>query len=724
MMDQTHALHSFEIGDQTIRALSLLIAASVLLAESSAAPMQKKAGEQDRPVQLKTELVELRVVVTDRRGQIIDGLNKQDFELRENDRPREISFFSLERVGAEANLQPRPANTPEPKPEGRVHTSSPGRTLLLFVDTVNLSISSLGWAKQALRRFVAEHLTERDVVGLVTTDGSLGLLEQFTTDRQMLRHAIDMLRIRPQASNSYFTPYIAGMVRRGDRDAIDVAIGILQAEEHITGPRQFLEQMAQSRASQVLAEAGYRRRVTLLTLAAAAKRMAEMPGQRLIAYVSDGFTMMDESGTADTGDLLEAISRAVRSGVVIYSLDAKGLQPPPLFDASRPGLGSDPRTWSRISFYLSASEHDEENGMNALAKDTGGEAFFNSNDLSGALKKVLDYNQTYYVLAYYPVGDGDKKSFRRIAIKVKDHPDYVVRAQKGYLAADLFSPKKESEARTPQQRLLQAIVSPLPLTGIPVAASAGAIETDADKAQVTFSLLIDAAALQYREQDGRYLFDLQVTTVVYDSRGKPVDTSADDVHGNLLPERLELSKRVGYRYGRRITLKPGLYQIRAGVRDPATDRIGTSAAWIEVPNLKRKRLMMSSVFLADTSRLATTAEAGAPGRNVARVSNGVSFYAADATLTYLFKLYTESRPVSADEVMIQSEFFQGGKSFSQTPWQPISPRVVGNDSKGIEISGQYKLNGLSPGIYELRVTVKDPKSNQTAQQAVTFGIAH
>src|SRR5262249_18504492 len=155
--------------------------------------------------------------------------------------------------------------------------------------------------------------------------------------------------------------------------------------------------------------------------------------------VSDGFTLFDTGGGQDTNDLQSVTSRAVRSGVVIYSIDAKGLQPPSLFSASLGNIPNDPR----ISSYVSAGERDRENGLNALAKDTGGEAFFNTNDRAGAMGRALDENQVYYTLGYSPVIDESEKKFRKITIKVKNHPKYEVRAQRGYMPADLAKKAKE-----------------------------------------------------------------------------------------------------------------------------------------------------------------------------------------------------------------------------------------------------------------------------------------
>src|SRR5262249_43716749 len=240
-------------------------------------------------------------------------------------------------------------------------------------------------------------------------------------------------------------------------------------------------------------------RSALITLKEVVERLADLPGQRLIVTVSDGFTLLDTGGTPDTADLQSVTSRAVRSGVVIYSIDAKGLQPSGLFDAS---LGNVPDD-RRIYGYISSGERDLEDGLNALAHDTGGEAFFNTNDTAGAMGKALEDNQVYYALAYYPASEESEKKFRKITIKIKNHPEYKVRAQRGYLPIELAKKAKEAAAETPQQRFTNAMLAPLPTTTIGVTAVADFIESPEDNAQATVAVFIDGKTLSFSEANGR-----------------------------------------------------------------------------------------------------------------------------------------------------------------------------------------------------------------------------
>src|SRR5262245_13304967 len=147
-----------------------LILVSIIHGALVRLPQEKpKSGDQDAQLRLKTDLVQVRAVVTDGRGQPIAGLKKEDFELLEDNRTQDISFFSVEDIGASVN-----AST-DPIKKLRNPASASGRTIVLFVDTVHTSFANLARTKRTLRKFVDEQMTDRDLVALITSSGALGL---------------------------------------------------------------------------------------------------------------------------------------------------------------------------------------------------------------------------------------------------------------------------------------------------------------------------------------------------------------------------------------------------------------------------------------------------------------------------------------------------------------------------------------------------------------------
>lgn len=680
---------------------------------------QTKPKDHNETVRLRTELVQVQVVVTDKQGRVIEELKKEDFELLEQGRPQEVSFFSQERGGAQPDRQATP-NTDQiaGRPTSAVRPARPLRSIVLFLDTLHLSGPSLIRSKESLKQFVNEQITDQDTVLVATSGGVFGVFQNPSQNRQSLLRLIERISNFDASGQSNFTPYLAAMVKQGDRAAYEVAAQVLITEEFggiSLGPR--IEPMVVAKASEVLEIASYKRQSTLSVLSAVAERVMGMPGQRLLILLSDGFSMRNHYGVPDTGDVQSAISKAVRSGVIIYSIDVKGLEVAAEFDASRRSVTGGSQIIGRLSSYMSGNAKDRQDGINALAQDTGGKAFFNTNDLKGALQKAIDLNRIYYTLAYYPPDDKGAKEFRRITVRVKSHPEYNVRAQKGYFASDLKKADEKELAQSPQQRLLNAIAKPLPVGDIRVSASADYLEVGTDGEQVSLQALIDGTKLNYREQNGRLLIELELAAVVYDRTGKPVNTVTETIRGALSVTEVEAAKRTGFHYSKRIALKPGLYNIRLGLREAGTDRVGTAATWLEVPNLGQGKLTLSSILLTKDSVETATPQGPAGGAGTS-ATLGVAYYKTGSPVLYYLMIYNAR---GESDLTMQWEIAEAGKVIHRTEWQPVAARLIGRDKKGIEIGGQLTLK-LQPGLYELRISVTDSKSKQTAQRTVAFAI--
>lgn len=709
---------------------SLLFAAlaficQLIFSDALAQQTQSKLAQQDQTVHIKTDLLEVRAVVTDRKGHAIDNLKKEDFELLEDGRPQNISFFSLEQIGAprSTRLPSRNSEAPDPGGSGKPQPQKPARTIVIFVDNLHITPQNLQSVKAGLKRFVDEQVTDQDLVSLVMSTGSLGLLGQFTRERYILHYAIERISAVPR-EETLFKPSLAAGVERGQRDAIAAAISILRSEGGfvIGSPggedvdTRFLQSSATARAREILLTESYRRRVMLLTLKAVVERLAQMDGQRVIAFLSDGFTMMDQTGNVDAFDLQATTSSAVRSGVTIYSIDTKGLEPPAMFSASSPSLS--PGTFVLVDRAVNESEKELRDGMNALASDTGGEMFFNSNDLNVGLKKALDANKTYYALAYYPPDQKDDK-FHKIVVRVKGHPEYTVRAQRGYSISKLTEKQVES-AEGPRARLFQAMAAPLPVTIIRVAAAADYLESEADEAQVTLQVHIDGDTLQYKTEGADHLLDVELAKVIFDVKGKPLANSIDSVRWSL-SENLDLAKRYGYLYTERVLLKPGFYEFRIGVREPASGRIGTAMAWVEVPNISKGKLALSSINLSRRVMTAEKATGAVKASKFVGPKNalGIKFYRSGDLLVYRLIVYNAKK---ASEAMIKPAIRQEDQLIYEGEWQPLASRLIRSDKKGIEAGGQIALNKVQPGIYQLSILVKGSKSGTKSQQIIVFGV--
>jgi VWFA-related protein len=760
-----------------------LLCIAGMTAQEEAPKAKPNEASEDQKFKVKTELMEVRAVVTDRKGEMVENLNRDDFELLENDQEQKVSFFSISQVERErrqtaAAKTAVQENAVEPQSVQQRLIQAPVRTTLLYVDNLHLSFSSLNSVKQALRRFMDERVTDQDMVALVPSSGTLGIAQQFTRNRQILRYAIEQIRLGPIAHSSFFTPSLAARVINevstrsagasgstlaaeasrlrteasqagGDlgrltpnmatsAGATRLAVDIIRRENNIYCPCSLVRAQAQMKAMQVLSEASFARKNTLAVLRDFSEQMMNLPGKRMIVVFSDGFTSFDGSGDQSFVETQAAINRAVRSGVVIYSIDAKGVQTPPTIDASRNqasaayDCGEDPVDVAclppdpeSLVSTVSESEREELNGLHSIAQDTGGKLFNDTNNLGDALGRAFDANRFYYVLSYYPQAGNDARKFRNVKVRIRNHPEYTVRAARGFAPSEATAKPEDNAVKTPQQRLLRAMNLPLPLTDLAVSAQADFVETEGDDKQATLTVYFDGDKFQYREQDQSHAVELEILYAIYDASGKQVDGISAHVEGKLSSERLQQAKTSGYRFSRRVTLKPGSYQARIGVREEGTDRMGTASAWVEVPELAPAKLQMSSLMLRNPLDANPPEREGIHMNELEQIKmvQGIPLYARNDFCDYSFRVYEGSLTPASSNLLLMKELLRDGKPIKQEPWRPISADDKNKDKKGwFDLDGDVELSGFTPGVYELRISVKNSATNNPVQRSAVFGV--
>ncbi len=731
--------------------ISILICGLTCLGAFGVATQTKpRVIPEEKKIKVQTDLMEVRAVVTDRKGNIIENLKHEDFELLENGKQQEISFFSVSKVEREQGRPEVKTELPtgqiaEPQPSTLQRlTEAPVRTILLYADTLHLSVSSFNAVKDALRRYVDEKLTDQDMVALATSGSTLGVAQQFTRDKQLLRYAIEQIRLGTYSKDSLFTPQLAAdvLLRRKANSAIQQAVDIVRREDGIIccGPAVLY---AFDKARQVLSEADFSRKMTLSVLRDFSAQMANLPGKHMIVVFSDGFSMFDSSGYIQNDELQSAVSRAVRSGVTIYSIEARGLQGPPTIGADRtpPSPNSfsyecpekpdndaaacDPPEMETLATYVNMAEREKQNGLNTIAVGTGGKRFSDTNNLSEALSRALEANRFHYVLSYYLPASADSRGFRSIKVRVRNHPEYKVRTVRGFRPADLDLKVEDAAEKTPQQRLLQAMEAPLPTTDLGVSARAEFVQTETDDRHVSLNVYFDGDRFQYREQDQRKAVTLEILYVILDAAGKQVDAISANVEGNLSQERVAKAKTSGYRFSQRLTLKPGAYQARIGVREEGTDRMGTAMTWISVPEIKPAGLEMSDLLLRNPLDTEPAAKEGMEIGELEqiRMVHSIPLYARNDFCDYAFRIHPGTLPPKNANLVWRAEVLQDGKPLRQEQWRPIEDEDMVLDRKGwFDLDGDIELGAFKPGVYELRISIKEADSRKTVQRTTVFAI--
>lgn len=558
------------------------------------------SGEAQDVIKFETSLVQTDVMVFDKQGRFVEGLKPEQFQLRINKTPREISFFDMVRSGGFSSKRDEvknAANTDTAKPTNPNLADAQRRSIIFFVDDLHLAPDSLSRTRKALLDFIEKRTRDNDLVAITSPSGQVGFLQQFTANKDALRSAVARLNYRNSVKTDVDQPpmsqYIAMKIREGDEQAMIYYIQEIQKQHCYMGNCSVTpdgaRQMVRNRAQQIVAESAPSTEDTLRLLEGLMRTAAQIPGRKLVFVISDGFYLGDSKFTSI--DRLKRVTDAAgRAGVVIYTLDARGIVGDGIdLTNDRPITTNGMLTRAGIG-QISASQ----DGLTALAADTGGEAFLNTNQpMHEWVEKVIDETSQYYLLAWKPDNEEQKRGkFKNIEVSIVGRPDLKVRMRTSYFksaALPLLTTKKKKEKDPAKEReddMRLVIDAPVTQREIPADVDVRFMQIPGFGTRIVATISIDESALTFDLVEGKLSADVDIGGIVYDDKGKPFDSFV----GRLRIMRRSANataagqpKRSIYRFS---TLVPGgLYQVRVAIRDLKSSRTGSAMDWIKVPKI-------------------------------------------------------------------------------------------------------------------------------------------
>jgi VWFA-related protein len=610
-----------------------------------ARPLPEQKSEDDSDVvRITTNLMQVDATVTDRDGKQVTDLSAADFEIMENGRPQTITNFSY--------------ITPFPSPTSAATSGSPGtskgkdplrafrtgqvgplrpeqvrRALALVVDDLRMSVESVHATRQALTKFVDEQTQQGDLVAIIRTSGGMGALQQFTTDREQLHAAIERVRPTARAQPGAFTS--VNMLTRLETQisegipADNISSADLRKRE---GSSSAATQATQRTLGQARTPVINELRDLLFTVGTlgalnfVVRGLKDLPGRKAVVLFSDGIAIFNtDSSAADRNDrvvsaMKQLVDHANRASVVFYAIDTRGLQPtlfasdntsggprinmpsgPPL---SVTGIGdiTPDLLGQQVLGARTVEIFEGQNGLSYLAGNTGGLAVFNNNDLNKGIRRALDDIGGYYLIGYRPDESTFDLSghprFNTWTIKVKDRPNLRVRTRNGFVG--IAEESSRGRNRTPGEQLMEALLSPFSARGIDLKLTSFFMNDATIGSRMRSVILLDASKLTFTKQpDGRRETSLDVIAVTLGDSGQVIDQVTRVEKVNVSQENYERFLHEGMVYGFNVPIsKPGAYILRIAVRDSASGRLGSASQFIEVPNVSKEKLSLSSLVIA------------------------------------------------------------------------------------------------------------------------------
>lgn len=693
---------------------SLLFPVTAQQAQPTASPQQATVAPAQQPtspevdaqdvVRITTNLVQVDVVVT-KDGKPVKNLQPDDFEIFEDGKPQAITNFSFV-SNLPAGMSPKlvPAAKSKdisalPVPPAKININDQRRTVALVIDDLGISWDSIEQIRSQIRKFI-DQLSPHDLVAIVRTGGDVGSLQQFTNDRRVLQNAIDHLRWNPCSRSGLHVFAPAGSI--GDNTNI-CSQYVLNST--IKSLRFILKGMGNlpGRKSMVLFS-------DFLPIEDQESQLFGRINQSSDNSQTDSDSQLPDSSLSYSAQLQRLAELAIRSSVVIYSVDTRGLQYTGLTAADQ--LNSSGRNMTADINSLvrarSALLMRGREGSDLIARQSGGFLIRESNDFG--LKQIMQDQEGYYLIGFRPAEETFDRKFHHLKARLK-RGGLTVRTRAGFYG---FT---DEEARptglSPKDLMAKALISPFGAKDLDVRLTSFFVDDPARGAILRSFIYLDPRNLTFTEQpDGWRVANVDVRAMLFGDNGRVLGEQAQTGTLRFRGPGYDAAMRDGVTYSFDVPLKlRGAFQFRVAVRDAITSRIGAAGQVVLIPELKNGRLALSGIVARAEENASTAAPANDQGQS--NLSGpAVRRFRQGRILDFAFVIYNAAAAAQAGQLTQQIRLIRDGKIVFTG-----SPKVIGLDGQAdpqrIATGSGVQLGpALTPGDYIFQVIVTDSSDKQ------------
>lgn len=666
-----------------------------------------------------TQLVIVNVVAKDRDGKPIENLKASDFTVFEDGKPQEIKVFEYQRLedaplpppaktfATRPEDKPQEAETPQPAPRvtSAVQTiitpAKPGeikykdsRLLVLYFDFQGMPVEDQIRAQEGALKFLTTQMTAADRVAIMSYTGQLKVLHDFSDDRDSLIRTVKGL-VLGEASE------MANVVSDESAEDTGAAFTADESEFNIFNTDRQLTALGQ-----------------------ALKMLASLPEKKALVYFASGVA---RSGIDNDAQLRATINTALRSNVSIYPVDARGLVA--MAPAGNANRGSGGGAGNRGNFSGGAGRSmmsnlsGSQDTLYALAADTGGKAFLDSNDLAMGVAQAQRDIASYYILGYYSTNTAMDGKYRRIKVQINNNLNARLDYRTGYFASKEF---KQFTASDRERQLEEALMLGDPITDLTLALEVAYFRLAADRYYVPVTVKMPGSDLELAKRGGAQSTRLDYICQVRDSRGRLIASARDFITVKLKEDTAaELSKKtVAYDVG--FALQPGTYTLKFLTRENETGKMGTFETKFTIPDLTKDvgMLPISAVVLSNQREKLDNA-IGSAGFNrrlfsfnpLVRggeklVPSVTRVFRKDQEMYVFLEAYEPNAETTQPLVATLGLYRGRVKAFETEPvriTEGLHPLT-----KAVPIRFSFPLEKLEPGRYICQVNVINPSAGRFA----------
>jgi len=657
------------------------------------------AAAQQPTFRSTAQLTVVNVTVTDKDGRPVENLTANDFALTEDGVAQTISQVAFQRIESSPDapqpLPPIPETTAPPSSrvapavQAQIASSPAGdiryrnrRLLVLYFDLSAMPPADQARAYAAARRFIAQQIGAQDLVAVMTFQGGAVRVKQdFTADRALLQEVVETL--------------IYGERRDADdmpdqTTDVGTAFGQDDAEFNILNTDRQLS-----------------------ALQTAASMLRALPEEKALVYFASGLRL---NGVDNQAQLRATVNAAIRANVAIFPIDARGLvASAPLGDATQASPAGIGLLNGQAAERALSNFQRSQDTLYSLAKDTGGKALFDNNDLSLGIVQAAAAIRSYYILGFVSSNPAQDGRFRRLKVSLTRDLQATLSYRQGYFADKTFTKFTASDK---ERQLEDALMLENPVTDISLAMEVNYFQLNRAEYFVPVSVKIPGSELALARRRGAQRTLIDFIGEVKDDYGVTIQNVRDKLDVKLSDQdAAELAKHpVQYETG--FTLLPGKYVIKVLARDSETGRIGTYQAAFTIPNLNRElaRVPISSVVLSG-QRLAIGNAIYSVKKDAERVNPLV--FEGQKLLPSVTRVFSKSRDLfvflesyqraetTAQPVAAFVTLYRGDQKALETAPLAVTAEPDAR-SKAVPLRFSVPLEGVGVGRYDCQVSVLFP----------------
>jgi VWFA-related protein len=689
------------------RAIAAVLIAGLVGSPAGAphAAVAQEDGSGVQTISVEVDRVLTNVVVRDKKtGELIKGLKQSDFKIEEDKKPQSITTFDYQNVDEAVTLAEKStvsgASTTKIKTIADMVNNDfaaepqqlkDHRLIVMFFDLSSMQPEDVTRAVDAAKDYIDKQMAPADMVAAVSLVSSLSMDQDFTADKSALLKAVAKY---DGTEGSGFDLGSEGGGTDGTSDDSSSFVADDSEFNALNTDRQ------------------------LYAIRTICKSIEKVEQKKSMLYFSGGLT---KQGIENEASLRSATNECVKSDTALYAVDTRGLQAlNPVGDASKGSVrGTSVYSGASMQGQLNSNFSSQET-LGTLASDTGGKLFVDSNDFGPAFQQVQHDTEAYYIIGFHSTNAKRDGTYRHLTIMLLNHPEAKLEYRPGYYAPADF---KHAKTEDRELALDEQMRSEVPATDVSLYLQALYFRLEDGKFYIPISLVIPGSQINAVTVKDKDKATIDILGQVKNAQQIAVGQVRQTVPLSLDANQKLQQRNVQYSTG--FTLAPGKYHVKFVVRENQSGNMGSFETDIQVPDMKKAPLKLSSIVMSSQS----TPNASKKDINplvrdgVEWVPNVPHVFRQDQHLNFLYEVYDPAKEKGAAaeaalvpgqpapkgspvRVLTSIEFLLGGVKVYETPLvEATAINIPERDAVGFQFD--VPLAGLKPGTYVCQVNVID-----------------